>query len=257
MTMNASPASGFREWAPRVWPLVIFVVLLLSLASAVSLVIRFWDVDMATAKVWWHTPRMWYGMRSALCQALNDYGPTPAALLAIGAGLAGLAAIFRKSWRHLGPPALYLVLAYLLGPGLLVNGLLKHSWNRARPKDVVEFGGHQHYEQVFYHDPASIGRSFPSGHASAAFYLCSLGFAAAVWGRRENMYTGLALGVAWGVLVSWSRVASGAHFLSDVFWSAALVNVVNAGVLAAMIPWSKPAKPAVSDTEDSPLPQYS
>jgi membrane-associated phospholipid phosphatase len=31
--------------------------------------------------------------------------------------------------------------------------------------------------------------------------------------------------------VGWSRIASGAHFLSDVLWSAALVNVVNFLVL--------------------------
>jgi membrane-associated PAP2 superfamily phosphatase len=226
-------------WFTRVRPLAIFMAVLMALALAVSMLVRIWDVDLAMARLWWHAPKLWFGSRSSVCQLLNDYGPAPAIVVAIGAALVGIISTWHRPWRRLGPPALYLTLAFLLGPGLLVNGFLKHSWNRARPKDVAEFGGRQHYERVFLNEPDSKGRSFPSGHASAAFYLCSLGFAAAAWGRRENLYVGIFAGVAWGLLVGWARVASGAHFLSDIFWSAALVNAVNACILAAMIPWNR------------------
>jgi membrane-associated PAP2 superfamily phosphatase len=113
--------------------------------------------------------------------------------------------------------------------------MLKHSWSRARPKDLVEFGKKEPYEMVLTNVDGSLGRSFPSGHASAAFFLCSLGFAAGVWGTRQGMWAGLALGLVWGAFVAWSRVASGAHFLSDVLWSAALVNVVNFLVLLPFV----------------------
>jgi membrane-associated PAP2 superfamily phosphatase len=145
-----------------------------------------------------------------------------------------LTSLVLKRWRHLTLAALYIVLAFLLGPGLLVNGMLKHSWSRARPKDLAEFGKKEPYEMVLTRVDGSIGRSFPSGHASAAFFLCSLGFAAGVWGTRQGMWAGLTSGIAWGVLVAWSRVASGAHFLSDVLWSAALVNAVN---FLALVPF--------------------
>ncbi len=226
-------------WFTRVRPLAIFIAVLMALALAVSMLVRIWDVDLAMARLWWHAPRIWFGSRSSVCQFLNDYGPAPALAVAMGAALVGIISTWHRPWRRLGPPALYLTLAFLLGPGLLVNGLLKHSSNRARPKDVAEFGGRQHYDRVFLHELDSKGRSFPSGHASAAFYLSSLGFAAAAWGRRENLYVGLFAGIAWGLLVGWARVASGAHFLSDVLWSAVLVNAVNACVLAAMIPWNR------------------
>lgn len=222
------------------------MVTLVALAMGLSLLIRIWDLDLTTAKVWWQGPKKWFGSGSALCELLNDFGPTPGALLAAGGAVVGLASIRWKPWRRMGPPALYLVLAYLFGPGLLVNGVLKHTWNRARPKDVAEFGGRQQYEKVFLHHPSSNGRSFPSGHASATFYLCSLGFAAAVWGNRKHVAGLLFVGVVWGALVSWSRVASGAHFLSDVFWSAALVNLVNACVLVAMIPWKRRSDPEMA-----------
>ncbi|OAI56772.1 hypothetical protein AYO49_03665 [Verrucomicrobiaceae bacterium SCGC AG-212-N21] len=132
-----------------------------------------------------------------------------------------------RHMRHLAPAALYILLAFLLGPGLLINGVLKHSWSRARPREVVEFGGKRPYEGVFFQVKGSLGRSFPSGHASAAFILSTLGFAAALWGTRQGMWAGLLLGALWGALVGWSRVASGAHFVSDVMWSAVLVTCVN------------------------------
>lgn len=231
----------------HICPLAAFVAGLALLSLCLSLLIREWDVDMACARWWWHPSGHWFGSESVVCALLNDYGPLPATVIAVGAALAALAAWLRPSLRRMGPPAIYLMLAFLLGPGLLVNGVLKHTWGRARPKEVSTFGGKQRYDQVLINDAASSGRSFPSGHASAAFYLCSLGFASAAWGTRKSMYAGLWLGLAWGALVGWSRMASGAHFLSDVLWSAALVNAVNGGLLLAMSHW-RPQRAAEPQT---------
>ena len=205
----------------------IFAAGLLTCVWLVSSAMRQWDIDLAFSHVWWHAPHNWFGDRSAVCWFLYEFGPLPGVLLASGALVTLVVALFRRRLRRLALPALYIVMAFLLGPGLVVNGVLKHSWSRARPKELAEFGRKLPYELVFTHVEGSKGRSFPSGHASAAFFLCSLGFASAVWGTRLGMWTGLAVGVVWGALVAWSRIASGAHFLSDVLWSAALVNVVN------------------------------
>ena len=40
-----------------------------------------------------------------------------------------------------GRAVVFLALTLALGPGLLVNGLLKEHWSRPRPGEVVEFGG--------------------------------------------------------------------------------------------------------------------
>lgn len=218
----------------RISILLLFSVGLLAFTWLFSLSMRWFDSDMAFSRLWWHGPRAWFGDKSATCWLLNEFGPVPGVLLAGIALVVLLVSRFRVSMRHLSLPALYLVLSFLIGPGLLVNGVLKHSWSRARPKELKEFGRKSVYEPVLTHVEASQGRSFPSGHASAAFFLCSLGFASALWGSREGMWGGLLLGCGWGCLVAWSRVASGAHFLSDVMWSAALVNTVN---FAALLPF--------------------
>jgi membrane-associated PAP2 superfamily phosphatase len=211
-------------------PAVVSIGMLLFVAL-LSEGMHWWDADVAFSRIWWHPPHKWFGDRSVVCWFLNEFGAWPGVLLAIGALVVFLVALLRKSQRRLAAPALYLVAAFLLGPGLVVNGMLKHTWERARPRALTEFRGKLPYEMVLTHVDGSTGRSFPSGHASAAFYLCALGFAASVWGTRQGEWAGLALGIAWGGLVGWSRIASGAHFLSDVLWSAALVNTMNFIVL--------------------------
>jgi lipid A 4'-phosphatase len=117
-----------------------------------------------------------------------------------------------------------LLLAVALGPGLLANGLLKDHWQHPRPRDLIEFSGLQHYVP----SPligAEGGASFPCGH-------CTVGFLYAtgwwVWKRRRPLwaYLSLAAGLALGALLGIGRMAAGAHFLSDVIWSALLAFAV-------------------------------
>lgn len=223
-----------------------------------SAVMPRWDIDLAFSHLWWHAPHSWFSDRSTVCWFLNEFGPLPGVLLACGGAVVLTISLLRRQMRHLTAPALYLVLAFLLGPGLLVNGVLKHSWSRTRPKETVEFGRKEPYERVFTHVSGSHGRSFPSGHASTAFFLCSLGFASAVWGTRQGVWAGLLLGVSWGVLVGWSRIASGAHFLSDVLWSAVLVNAVNYFALLPFIVRDRGRRPQpVSTLAHNPMAKYS
>ncbi|OAI56431.1 hypothetical protein AYO49_04335 [Verrucomicrobiaceae bacterium SCGC AG-212-N21] len=144
-------------------------------------------------------------------------------------------------------PSLYVVLAFLVGPGLVVNGIFKHGWDRARPKALVEFGMKAPHGTGDSNLAGSHGRSFPSGHASTAFYLSCLGCVAARWGTPKGMAVCLPLGLVWGGLVGWSRIASGAHFLSDMLWSAALVNLVNFLVL---LPFMVGCIPSEANAED-------
>ena len=43
----------------------------------------------------------------------------------------------------------YLLLVLILGAGLIVNGILKEDFGRARPRDIVEFGGSKIFTPAF------------------------------------------------------------------------------------------------------------
>lgn len=141
----------------------------------------------------------------------------------VAIGLAAIAAgVLRKRpmWRRYG---VFLLLALVLGPGLVVNAVFKAHWDRPRPRDIVEFGGSLPYT------PAPLlgaeGRSFPCGHCSVG-YLFGAGWW--VWRRRRPglARASLALGIGAGAILGLGRMAAGGHFLSDVIWSALLVYAV-------------------------------
>lgn len=108
----------------------------------------------------------------------------------------------------------YLLLVLIVGAGLIVNLAFKDNFGRARPRNVTEFGGAQPFTPAFViSDACPTNGSFSSGDAAGAFFAFALVFAL---GRRRSM---LWPAVAFGALISFARVASGAHFLSDVLVS--------------------------------------
>lgn len=123
--------------------------------------------------------------------------------------LAWAAATGRRRARNL---ALYAALAYAIGPGLMVNSVLKEHWGRPRPEQVVEFGGHAEFVPALLPTGSCTHNcSFVSGHAAAGFFLIT---GAWIWpGRRR---TWLAAGLAAGGVIGLTRMAQGGHFFSDV-----------------------------------------
>lgn len=123
----------------------------------------------------------------------------------------------KKNMRSIA--ALIVMLGLLAGPLLAVNGLFKEHWGRARPRDVVQFGGKQQFTPAWVMtDQCQHNCAFTSGHAAAGFAL-SIGFF--VSRRRIWLWAGVALGMATGL----SRIVNGAHFLSDVVFSFFIVFV--------------------------------
>jgi len=107
-------------------------------------------------------------------------------------------------WRK-GAPYWLLATAISVPGGMLLNVLLKHVYQRARPS----------FEEPFL---TLATYSFPSGHTAAAtlFYGLLASYVVTTssnWRVRWAAMTGAALMVA---LVALSRVYLGAHFVSDV-----------------------------------------
>ncbi|MGE0314677.1 MAG: phosphatase PAP2 family protein [Lautropia sp.] len=135
--------------------------------------------------------------------------------------------LFRPSRRRL--QVTIVALSLVLGPGLVVNEVLKPLWSRARPRDTTLFAGDQHFTPV-YRLPGDCSRncSFPSGHGGAAFAPLVGIF---VSRRRRWLWCGLASGGA----IGYARLLSGSHFLSDILASGIIVVAVSSLVTLLVI----------------------
>jgi membrane-associated phospholipid phosphatase len=118
--------------------------------------------------------------------------------------------------------------AMALGPGLLVNGLLKTHWHRPRPRSVTAFGGTEDFTPAWQAAGDCVRNcSFVSGEAAAVLTL-----ALVLWLIAGRHLAGAVRLVAGGVLVaavlvtSGLRLASGGHFLSDVVFAWLLCAMV-------------------------------
>jgi membrane-associated PAP2 superfamily phosphatase len=154
---------------------------------------------------------------------LLDRGPS----IALGAGglVAAVIGYFNKQRRSWIRPGLFLVILLALGPGLLVNSVFKEYWGRPRPREIVQCGGVKEFLQPWQLGVPHKGRSFPSGHSSAAFYLTAPFFIL----RRRNHRAAtfwMAGGLLFGVLMSVARITQGGHFLSDTLWAWGMVHLL-------------------------------
>jgi membrane-associated phospholipid phosphatase len=139
------------------------------------------------------------------------------------AGILLMAAIVALYLWHRGERYWLMSIALAVPGGLVLNALVKHVFNRARP---------------VWDDPllTLASSSFPSGHTAGATVL--YGFLAAYLGWRMKSPStrvlaaaGCALMVA---LVGFSRVYLGVHYLSDVLAAASLSTVWLVFCLAAV-----------------------
>jgi membrane protein DedA with SNARE-associated domain/membrane-associated phospholipid phosphatase len=155
------------------------------------------DVNVAQ---WFHertTPKMQTAMR--LVTALASLAPVTGVALATALLLG-----WKRRWYRL------LALALVLPGGMMLAVLLKLIFHRDRPDFTDSF-------RVF------SGYSFPSGHTMAATLLCGvLAYFAVItlkgWRWRVRAVLSACVMI---LLVGFSRVYLGAHFLSDVLGAAA------------------------------------
>jgi lipid A 4'-phosphatase len=163
---------------------------------------------------------------------LGDWWPIRAIYTAVPhvteAMVVGVPALFflgllrrRPIWRIDGRAAVFLLLALALGPGLLVNTVLKDHWGRARPSQVTTFAGTQHFTPALLpSDQCARNCSFPAGHPAIGFSLVSFAFLVRVPQRRR---LAVSAAVMAGAVIGAARMAQGGHFLSDVVFAGLLV----------------------------------
>lgn len=180
-------------------------------------------IDIAASALFFNSERHIFLLRT---HPLGDFvrKTLPIILFALAAGVAVLGAVAR--WRgrpvaRISPRiAVFVVAALALGPGLVVNTVLKDNWGRPRPSTIAEFHGpNQYVPPLLPSDQCQDNCSFPSGHAALGFWVVAFAFLAPPRWRRPA----LAAAVVFGSFVGGVRIAQGGHFLSDVVFSGAIV----------------------------------
>jgi membrane-associated PAP2 superfamily phosphatase len=119
--------------------------------------------------------------------------------------------------------SLFLLASLALGPGVLVNLILKNLWGRPRPVLVDAFGGTEPYVAVWHiSDSCATNCSFVAGEASSAIWLVAIAWLLpAPWQKPAAVVAGL-----YAAAIAVNRIAFGGHFLSDVLISFGLTLLV-------------------------------
>lgn len=202
----------------QIIPLWQLPLIILLLAVASTLLFWFTDIDIRFTTLFYAPPPAfdpWPQEFNQLWQLSFYSAAFLAAFLAIGAITTLIIAQHNFLWRSY---AIYILLNLAIGPGLLINLIMKDHWGRPRPYQIENFGGTSPYLPPLAIGTKSQHKSFPSGHASIGFSLCMFWL---LWRKRypHRAKFALILSIVLGLFMGLGRIATGAHFLSDVLWS--------------------------------------
>ena len=194
-------------------PLFFWVV---GISALVALVPTLWtDLDLRAATLFsGSTPTIgsvhWWWV-----ELINLYVP---AIFRGGIAVAlvvWLIATARKQRKSLRLAMAFLVLAGILGPGIVVNWGFKDNWQRARPYQVENFGGTQQFTRAaVMTNQCDNNCSFDSGHVACGAFFASLML---IHRRRKVAWT--VAGSASVLVIGFARMSDMAHWFSDVLWA--------------------------------------
>lgn len=127
--------------------------------------------------------------------------------------------LFGHSWGEWA----YFLICVGIGPGLLVNLILKDNWGRARPYQVIEFGGEMTFTPVLYlSDQCHHNCSFVSGEAASIYVIF---FCFSLMTKKHNLIFATS-GIILGTLSGLIRMGQGGHFPSDVVFAGVFMAVI-------------------------------
>ncbi len=192
---------------------VVATALLLAFVSLAFIALP--DIDRAVSRLFYDPSTGFLDRRYGFVGTVREAGQLAEWVLALTAVVPlVIKLLFPASEILVRPRATLFVLAsYLIGPGLIVNAILKDHWGRARPRQILDFGGDATFSPVwFLSDQCQRNCSFASGEGASAFWLMAI---VVLVPREWKWPVGVAT-LAFATIVSLSRIAEGGHFLSDV-----------------------------------------
>ncbi len=195
--------------------------ILIIIAIVLAVVFRcFPDIDLYVSSLFYNIDDGLFEYKESFVSNIFYYGvPYLANIIIVSSlSLLVLKLIFKDKLKFIKlKSTLFIVITLALGPGILVNAILKEHVGRARPLHVTEFGGTQEFTPAFMIvNECETNCSFVSGHASFGFFLMS--FAFLITNRRKRLMAWIALLIL-ASFTAFSRVMDGAHFLSDIVFA--------------------------------------
>ncbi len=210
-----------RARSPTLWFLPLWLISLIP------------GLDIAVSRTFFDDAMQFRWARTGVPELIRTLGPDIIISTLVVCVLLYVASLISERWMWRVAPmqVFYLGLTLLIGPGLIVETLLKPHWGRARPDDISEFGGSATFSPAWQMSDQCDGNcSFVSGHAAVAFWLTAYAFILPARWRVPVLIVGIVLGFAMGIV----RIAQGAHFLSDIATAGLIVIAVNE-ILARLI----------------------
>lgn len=214
------------RWQHVFFPLIILI--------SITIFFREANLDLFITSLFYNKKHHFYLQNMQPWMFLYKNGNIPSIAIGVfGLGLL-ISEIIRQRWRQCSKICLFLVLMLVIGPGIIVNTVFKANWGRPRPREIIEYSGSETYLPVWEKGVSGIGQSFPSGHAAIGYYLMAPFFVFYAMGKKRQAYFFLWGGLIYGTLMGLGRVIQGAHFASDVLWSAGFVYYTGLSLAMAL-----------------------
>jgi lipid A 4'-phosphatase len=216
-----------RAWRKAVdWIKTHPITVVLIYVAAVSLFFLVLpDVDLWASNLFYSEAEGFWAQNDPFLRRLRHLGPHIVQIIAVVCMLTLFLKLLIPGRGPILPlrAPLFLLTTLILGPGVLVNLILKNNWGRPRPHTVDQFGGDLPYQPVWLPtDLCDTNCSFVSGEASAGIWLVAAVFIAPAAWRLALLCFVLPL----ALILSLNRIAFGGHFLSDTLISWGLTLLV-------------------------------
>jgi len=190
-------------------------LLVLGASLAVAMLPVLWpELDLAVARFFLQEQPRPHPADWAWVEWVNEYTPDVFRGLAMLCIAGWIIVSLLRRWPRLGLALAFVGLSLTLGPGL-VTWMVKEHTLRARPFDVMEFGGDRRFTPALEQaQQCTDNCAFTSGHVACGFFFVSL----MLLDPRRRWYW-IAFGLLAGGAVALARMAVGAHWLSDALWA--------------------------------------
>jgi lipid A 4'-phosphatase len=202
-------------------------LLLLGASLLVAALPAFWPaLDIAVARFFLQAQPPFNASQWFWVDWVNEYTPDIFRWLAVLCLAGWIIASLIPRLRPLCLALAFVGLSVALGPGL-ATWAVKDQTLRARPFDVVEFGGVRQFTPALIKtQQCDDNCAFVSGHVACGFFFASL----MLLDPRRRWWW-ITAGTAAGLIIGLARMSVGAHWLSDVLWAFPIT------LLASWIVW--------------------